>query len=478
MSEPTAWNQYIENAWTGGAIADDTSIAIDMKIFAVGWGDKYSGISLQSGFATIEDFSRFGTFDATHYVTLAHGLTGNGTAFTLRTWPRGSGEQMPGNMPSDYQEVILQTPDGHYLAADDTGTYHATAQEHDAAVLILDLTLGAETVLRPAFYPYGARSVMDPRLSTNTMAGKVSIQFVQPVHAKLTGGETIPGQSEPVFVDPPGVGPIVFQNTPGTPPSAKIGLTLLETFDGVTMPFSAGQRVSYDGRIYLVIDGELRWIPNPTTYDNLFVDWNNITAIAAPTLIYPIGSPLTDGAYLAQVDGEPTVYLVNDGLRRGIESPAVMTLYSFNAAKIVPCIAGPLHAIPEGKPIGMNLDRMPYVDGTRVHETSTGKFYLVIDQMLRWIPNPATYDNLFADWVVPDTIDVLPATTYRIGPPLTDGTYLAMNSPTGQWYLMVDGVKRWIVTPAVMTRFGFDTAKLKLVPPATLDIDQGADLNF
>jgi hypothetical protein len=76
-------------------------------------------------------------------------------------------------------------------------------------------------------------------------------------------------------------------------------------------------------------DGFLRWIPNPATYNNLFRDWNGVII---STVIPDIarGAKLTDGAVLVEGTGTIPVYLVSNGLKRWITSPAVMDKYYFN----------------------------------------------------------------------------------------------------------------------------------------------------
>lgn len=89
-------------------------------------------------------------------------------------------------------------------------------------------------------------------------------------------------------------------------------------------------RCTCNEAIYLVdMDGSMRWIPDPTTYNNLFRDWNgvdNVDAIDSGA----VGTPLTSGAYLAQSPDAPQVYLITNGVKRWITSPAAMDQFYFS----------------------------------------------------------------------------------------------------------------------------------------------------
>jgi hypothetical protein len=72
----------------------------------------------------------------------------------------------------------------------------------------------------------------------------------------------------------------------------------------------------------------LQWIPNPNTYNNLFVDWNGVYRVDTATMA--IGPALSDGAVLAKGNASAAVYIVSNGKKRWIISPAVMEKYHFN----------------------------------------------------------------------------------------------------------------------------------------------------
>jgi hypothetical protein len=115
-----------------------------------------------------------------------------------------------------------------------------------------------------------------------------------------------------------------------------------------------GARVQQAGtpEIYLIDDaGSKRGIPDPTTYYNLFRDWNGIQQVADVSGI-PSGPDITSGAYLAIAqETMQTVYLVDNGQKRGVTSPAVMDKFYFNYGTIRPVPQSTLDALPTGFPI-------------------------------------------------------------------------------------------------------------------------------
>lgn len=96
-------------------------------------------------------------------------------------------------------------------------------------------------------------------------------------------------------------------------------------------PDLAGLRLTplTGGPIYLVNpEGLLQWIPNPSTYNNLFRDWSGVYRVDIAAM--PIGTALSDGAVLVKGQASAAVYLVSNGKKRWITSPAAMDKDDFN----------------------------------------------------------------------------------------------------------------------------------------------------
>ena len=105
--------------------------------------------------------------------------------------------------------------------------------------------------------------------------------------------------------------------------------------------------------VYLVLDGCKMHVPNPSTYNNLFNSWDCVeeNSLADAVCICPDGA-LSDGAILAVQNGGGAVYLVSNGEKRHITSPATFENFCFDWAKIASVVqAILLDSIPTGLPI-------------------------------------------------------------------------------------------------------------------------------
>ena len=99
--------------------------------------------------------------------------------------------------------------------------------------------------------------------------------------------------------------------------------------------YDDGQLVQVSGTspVYLIVLGEACWVPNPATFDNLFVQarWKQIQQISKTGFdTIPPGPPLTDGAYLAKVPTSAPQYLVSWGMANHISGPDAVQRYGFN----------------------------------------------------------------------------------------------------------------------------------------------------
>lgn len=132
--------------------------------------------------------------------------------------------------------------------------------------------------------------------------------------------------------------------------SLRVGLKR-EAFRG-PRPDLNGYRVVLPagGAVYLIDEGYRRWIPDPETYNNLFRNWDGIVRDINIVDI-PEASPLSHGAVLAVPVGGGAVYLVSNGQKRWITSPAAMDKYWFNWDRIRETPQAILDGIPEGRSI-------------------------------------------------------------------------------------------------------------------------------
>ena len=110
----------------------------------------------------------------------------------------------------------------------------------------------------------------------------------------------------------------------------------------------------------------------------------------------------------------------------------------------------------------------PDLAGLRLKSPNDAAIYMVDpDGLLRWIPNAATYNNLFRDWngvvISTDIPDI------SRGLNLTDGSVLVQGTGTAAVYLASNGIKRWITSPATMDKYYFNWNTVFQVPPVLVD---------
>jgi hypothetical protein len=118
---------------------------------------------------------------------------------------------------------------------------------------------------------------------------------------------------------------------------------------GAPRPDLNGYRLKAPGnpKVYLVDQGYRRWIPDPTTYNNLFRDWNGI--VQDPLIFdVPEGLQLASGTVLARGSGTAPVYLVEPGSKRWIVDPHTMDVYYFSWDRIYAIPPVLLAGIPNG----------------------------------------------------------------------------------------------------------------------------------
>lgn len=111
-----------------------------------------------------------------------------------------------------------------------------------------------------------------------------------------------------------------------------------------------GQRVkgSTGPNIYLMLNGVLRVIPDPTTYVQLFRNWNGISVNDYLVDNAPSGEPLTSGSVLINDGGR--IYLVTLSRKMWVPDPPTYNKFNFGNAFAVPPIVA--QCIPTGPNVG------------------------------------------------------------------------------------------------------------------------------
>lgn len=103
-------------------------------------------------------------------------------------------------------------------------------------------------------------------------------------------------------------------------------------------------------QVYLVINGYRRWIPDYDTFLNLFPGNATIQSDTGVGLISE-GPALSSGAVLAKSSDDVRIYLVTNGMKMWIPSPAIFQLNQFNSATVLTVVPVIMKAVPTGPDI-------------------------------------------------------------------------------------------------------------------------------
>jgi hypothetical protein len=110
-----------------------------------------------------------------------------------------------------------------------------------------------------------------------------------------------------------------------------------------------GQLLQLPGQpaVYLVLNAFRCWVPDPTTFNNLFNPGTK--PILDPNIgLISAGTALTSGAMLAKGTASATVYLLTYGVKMGIPSGDVFNAYHFNWSAIQTFPQIVIDSIPTG----------------------------------------------------------------------------------------------------------------------------------
>ncbi|QNA83640.1 hypothetical protein G4G27_06235 [Sphingomonas sp. So64.6b] len=131
--------------------------------------------------------------------------------------------------------------------------------------------------------------------------------------------------------------------------SAKVAQATLT--DAVDWKQYDGMRIvkSTASSIYLVMWGQLHWIPDPGTFNSVFRDWNGIVTSDYLTNSIPMGTALSDLSFIGISGGSPAQYLVSMNAKHLIPTPAVANAFNFHSPVKVPVLA--LQYIPSWRDV-------------------------------------------------------------------------------------------------------------------------------
>ena len=114
--------------------------------------------------------------------------------------------------------------------------------------------------------------------------------------------------------------------------------TVLASKEQIENALSSSDWSSYDGGlftrtdsrggIFLMINGQLRHVPNPVTYSNLFISSPNVQKSDYVVDNAPSGPEITVGAFIAVGDGAAQ-FVITNNVKMWIPSPEVVNKFQF-----------------------------------------------------------------------------------------------------------------------------------------------------
>ena len=185
------------------------------------------------------------------------------------------------------------------------------------------------------------------------------------------------------------------------------------------------------------------------------------SALQAGSYWHPDGSTL--------VDMRGTVWLIENGKRRGISSDWIFATNGLSWYRLIKATDQELSCIP----VDSNL---PDGSARRVVKSSSGTIYLITDKgYKRGFSSADVFSGLGYSWkeVVPiSDFDLSKYPDDPVAPvltsPLPDGT-LVKSSGNDTIYVITDGKKRGVTSAAAFTTLGYDWNRIVTVPLSTLN---------
>ncbi|MFI5133638.1 MAG: hypothetical protein ACHQEB_04840, partial [Chitinophagales bacterium] len=266
-------------------------------------------------------------------------------------------------------------------------------------------------------------------------------------------------------------GDIDWQKTKNFPPSMTPATPLVD-----------GNRYQFNGQPeqYIYSNGTFRWIPDTETLTAAKLD-------AKPLIVLPnnqevstvLGAPFPsrkDGALL-QVQNDPTIYIMDNGVRRGIPDIATFNMLGLNNGMIQSVSTTDLLSIPAGDPIPSKfIPKTVLAERALYRQTGgDGTVYIVINKTLRGIPDPETLAAMGYTFTQVQDVSAqdlsLPKGTNL--PTRKDGTLLRAQNEV-EVYIMNQGIRQLFPNAETFNAMKLDWNKIINVAKADLlDIPVG-----
>jgi hypothetical protein len=211
-------------------------------------------------------------------------------------------------------------------------------------------------------------------------------------------------------------------------------------------------------QVYYIENFKKRPIESPALLESHGFDWRGlIIASEADVDQIPNGENLKfrDGSLLSN---RGTVYIISNGLRRPIASPAAFLRLGFKWSNIKAVSDAEINLHPLGETVTTTSN---YPDGV-VIKTGSGKMYLVEDDKRRYIPSPLVFESKFK-WNETVDLSLAVAPVYNPNPKgdvtIRDGVLI---SGEGKVWFTESGKKVPIYSPEIFESLGLNWGQIKV----------------
>lgn len=204
------------------------------------------------------------------------------------------------------------------------------------------------------------------------------------------------------------------------------------------------------GEVYTIKNGQRRYIPSPLIFEARY-RWDSLIQVSEDYLnTYPKGENefYPDGLLISSATG---VYMMQNNVRQPITSPEVFESYGLNWGQVRRATDFELSIIPVS---GAFNTVKTYREGSLIGAQSGAVYRVASNGALQYIPSPNIFASQGYRW---DTIVRLPDRVVnqynksgRVG--FANG---ALISYSGGVFLIENGVKRGIPSPAIFNARGF-----------------------
>ena len=212
-------------------------------------------------------------------------------------------------------------------------------------------------------------------------------------------------------------------------------------------------RADGDPKVYLIEDGTKRHIPNPEVFNDQSLDWTDVEDVHPDELlVLAEDDPLsyTEGTL---IKGEgPEVYAISNDQKRHVTDPNAFNRLQYNWNHIVEVDNSELNLYSTGEEIDNNSD---YPDSTLVQVEGEPTVHVVEGDKLKPITSPAAFESNNYRWERIKKISKEIKNKYKTGESVQLGNGALVKDPNGKIYKINEGKKQWIRTVDDFFKGGF-----------------------